>query len=445
MLFVEAQDYLDSFLDYEKDPTQVYNDLKLERVKELLDRLGNPQEKFKCIQIAGTKGKGSTCAMLFSILKSAKYKVGLYTSPHLISFRERFRISYLNEISEAKERLIKEGEVCKLLEEIKSHTDGIEGLTFFEICTAMALKFFANTEAEFVILETGIGGRLDATSVVDPIACGFTSISLDHTNLLGNSLEKIAQEKAGIIKSNALVVTAPQPPQALKVIADACKKNHTRLYEAGKDFICDPIGQDLNGSIFDLRGIFYVYESLHLSLIGQHQLINASVALGIIQLLKLHDTVVSILAIKEGLENVRWPGRMQIVHKRPFLILDGAQNAESANALRLAINMLLIPNKSVLILGVSKGKDVAGICSNLCRQRSLVIVTQANNPRSLDVDTLEATVTKYHKNVKKTENVKQALELAAENVGQDDLIIVTGSLYLIGEALKASRTLKFKK
>ncbi|MFH2137967.1 MAG: folylpolyglutamate synthase/dihydrofolate synthase family protein [Candidatus Omnitrophota bacterium] len=445
MTFREAEEYLRSFIDYEKDTSYNYEDIKLSRVKKLLEALGNPQENFKSIHIAGTKGKGSTCAIIFSILKAAKYKVGLYTSPHLVDFRERIRVTYLSDISEAKERLIKEKELCALVEGIKEHVEKIEGLTFFEVFTALAFKFFSEQELDFVILETGLGGRLDATNVVTPVACGITNISLDHTQLLGNTLEKIAREKAGIIKHNALIVTAPQHPNVLKIIMDTCKDKDTRLYEVGRDFICDPIAQDLNGSVFDFRGIFDFCEGLHLSLLGQHQLVNAAVALGIIQLLKLHDTVISMLAIREGLENVRWPGRCQIVHKNPMLLLDGAQNEESANALRLAISMLLIPNKTILILGVSKDKDVDGICSKLCRICQLVIVTQAQIPRAMAVESLLEIVKKHHKNVDKAEHIEKALEMALSQAGKDDLIIVAGSLYLIGETLKGLRNLKFPK
>ncbi len=445
MIYEQAQSYLNSFIDYEQDTNYVYTDIKLERVKILLAELGNPQDTFKSIHIAGTKGKGSTCAFIFSILRESGFKVGLYTSPHLIDFRERIKISCPDELGQTKERLITEDEVCRLVEELKPHTDKIKNLTFFEVYTVLAFKFFAQMGLDFAVLETGLGGRLDATNVVTPIVCGITGISYDHTNMLGNTLEKIAKEKAGIIKKDSLVVIAPQPPDAWKIIAKKCEEKKSRLYEVGKDFLYDSIGQDLNGSVFDFRGIFEQYESLHIPLIGPHQLINASLALGIIQVLRLYEVVISLLAIQRGLENTRWPGRMQLIHKHPFFLLDGAQNAASARILMMAIDMLFIPKKFILILGVSKDKDVKGICGHLCRQPSLIILTQAQTRRAMSVEELEKVAARPNRNVIKTRNVSEALKLAVKNVGPDDLILVAGSLYLIGEVLKAFRTIEFPK
>ena len=202
MKYQEAINYLNSFTDYEKNTDYIYQDIKLERVKTLLQKLDNPHKKFRSVQIAGTKGKGSTCAFIFSILKEAGYKVGLYTSPHLIDFKERIKISYEDDMAEIRERLIEQNEVSGLVEEIKPHADEIKGLTFFEVYTVLAFLFFARKEIEFAVLETGLGGRLDATNIVDSLVCAFSSISMDHMAMLGNTLEKIAREKAGIIKKN---------------------------------------------------------------------------------------------------------------------------------------------------------------------------------------------------------------------------------------------------
>lgn len=443
MQFKDVQAYLDSFSNYERDANYSYSNFKIERVKGLLEELGNPQDRFKSIHIAGTKGKGSTCAVIFSILKEAGYKVGLYISPHLINFRERIKLGYSDETEEARERLISEEEICQLVEEVKPYVDKIDGLTFFEVYTALAFKFFARENVEFAVLETGLGGRLDATNVAKPLVCGLTNISYDHMHILGKTLEQIAKEKAGIIKENSLVVTVPQSPEVWRVINKACQEKKARLYEVGRDFLFDPVGQNLDGSIFDFRGIFDNYENLHIPLLGQHQLVNATLALGIIQLLRLHDIVISFLAIKKGLNNTRWPGRLHIIHKNPFLVLDGAQNAASARALKTAIGMLFVFKKLILILGVSKDKDVQGICENLCRQSNLIILTQVPGARALEVETLEKTAAKFNKNIKKTINVAQAITVALENAGAQDLILVTGSLYLVGEVLKIAPDINF--
>jgi len=442
MNYQQALDYLNSFVDYEKALSYSYEDLKIERVRILLKELGNPQDKFKSIHIAGTKGKGSTCAIIFSILKEAGYKAGLYTSPHLIDFKERIKISYQDEMAETRERLIEEDELTQLTEEIKPFADKIEGLTFFEVYTALTFLFFAKQSIEFAVLETGLGGRFDATNVVTPLVCGFSNISIDHTNLLGNSLEKIAREKAGIIKENSLVVSVAQYPQASREIEQACKEKNARYYQIGKEFIYEAIGQDLNGTTLDFNGIYDSYQNLHMRLIGQFQLLNAALALSVIQLLRFHEIVVSSLAVKKGIENAYWPGRMHIFHRNPFLVLDGAQNPASAHALHSAISMLFVPKKSILIFGVSKDKDVRGMIPYLVRGQHLIILTKANSPRAMGVDTLAEKMGPFKRIIKKSKNIDEALRMALDNTShRDDLVVVTGSLYLVGEALTALKNI----
>ncbi len=443
MNYQEAINYLNSFTDYEKITDYEYKNITLERVKALLKKLDNPHEQFRSVQIAGTKGKGSTCAFIFSILMEAGYKVGLYTSPHLIDFKERIKISYEDDMAEIRERLIEENEVIALVEEIKPYADEIKGLTFFEVYTVLAFLFFAHQKIEFAVIETGMGGRLDATNVVDSLVCALSSISFDHMAILGNSLEKIACEKAGIIKENSLVVSVAQPLQAWREIEKICKEKNVRYYRIGKDFIYDVIGQNLDGSILDFKGIMDSYQNLHIRLVGHFQTLNAALALSVIQLLSQHEVVISSLAVKKGLENAQWPGRMHIVHRNPFLVFDGAQNPASAHALRAAINMLFIPKKSILIFGVSKDKDVRGMIPHIARSQNLIILTQADNPRAMDVDTLEQKMFQFKRIIKKTKTVQEALCLAVKNTSnKDDLILVAGSLYLIGEAYIALKELK---
>jgi len=443
MHYSAVQQYLDSFINYEKDPDFSYANIKIERMHKLLDNIGNPQNTFKSIHIAGTKGKGSTCAFIFSILKEYGLKVGLYTSPHLIDFRERIKIGQISDSDATEERLISEHEVGELIAEIKPEIEKIKELTFFEVYTAIAFKFFAKEKVDFAVLETGLGGRLDATNVINPAVCGITNISYDHAQILGETLEKIATEKAGIIKDDSLVISAPQPPEVWRVINKVCQQRKAKLYEVGRDFFYELVGQDLRGSVFDFHSAFGDAADLHISLLGQHQLINVTLALGVIQLLRFYEIVVSFLAIKKGLEKTRWPGRMQIVHQHPFLVLDGAQNAESARALITAVNALFTYKRFVLILGVSKDKDIEGLCHHLCRQPNLIILTQAQIPRALDTESLEKTVRRFNRHTKKTSRVEQALKLALEDASQRDLIVVAGSLYLIGEVLKNLRSLEF--
>ncbi|MCK4993675.1 MAG: bifunctional folylpolyglutamate synthase/dihydrofolate synthase [Candidatus Omnitrophica bacterium] len=446
MNYQEAINYLNSFTDYEKTTDYVYKDMTLDRVKSLLKKLDNPHKKFRSVQIAGTKGKGSTCAFIFSVLKEAGYKVGLYTSPHLIDFKERIKISYEDDMAEFRERLIDQNEVSELVEEIKPHADEIKGLTFFEVYTVLAFLFFVRQRIELAVLETGMGGRLDATNVVDSLVCAFSNISMDHIAMLGDTVEKIAMEKTGIIKDNSLVVSVAQHPQAWRVIEAVCKEKNVRYYRVGKDFIYDVIGQNLDGSIFDFKGNTDSYQNLHIGLVGPFQILNAALALSVIQLLRQHEIVISSLAVKKGMENAHWPGRMHIVHRNPFLVFDGAQNPASAHALRAAVNMLFIPKKAILIFGVSKDKDVRGMIPHIARSQNLIILTKSNNPRAMDVDTLEQKMFQFKRIIKKTKTIQEALNLAIENTSnKDDLILVAGSLYLIGEAYIALKDLRIPK
>ena len=444
MIYQEAIQFLNSLPNYEKDPSYDYESVKLDRIKKLLADLGNPQDKFKSIHVAGTKGKGSTCVFVFNILKEAGYKVGLYTSPHLIDVKERIKITYHDEMNETRERIIEQQEISKLVEKIKIFSDQIPGVTFFEFYTALAFCFFAEKEVDFAVVETGLGGRLDATNVLKPLICAITNISLEHTALLGKNVEKIAREKAGIIKENSLVVSVPQQADAFRQISQAARDKNARLYELGRDFIYDAIGSNLQGSFFDFRGISASYQNLQISLLGQFQVENAALALSVIQLLRLYDIVISLVAIKNGLKNAHWPGRMQVIHQRPFVVVDGAQNEASAKALKGAINMLFRPKKTIVVLGVSKDKNVEDMAQHLIYGKNVVVLTQANTPRAMNVDDLEKRLHRYQKVIKKTYSVSEALEEAVKNISSpEDIIIIAGSLYLVGEVFSLLRSIKF--
>jgi dihydrofolate synthase/folylpolyglutamate synthase len=443
MIYQEAVEYLNSFANFERDPDYKYSDMSLDRVKKLLKKLDDPHKKFKSIHIAGTKGKGSTCAFIFSILKEAGYKAGLYTSPHLVDFKERIKISYQDDMEETRERLIDQNEIVDLVQKIKPHADEIKGLTFFEVYTVLAFMFFAAKKIEIAVLETGLGGRLDATNVVNPMVCGFTPISLEHIDILGGSIEKIAREKAGIIKKDSMVVTVNQLPQAWQEIDKSCKEKNAMLYQIGKDFLFDVVGNNLEGSIFDFKAKETEYAGMHIKLTGQFQVVNAALALGVIEVLKLHDIAVTKIAVQRGLEATHWPGRMQIIHRSPFIILDGAQNAASAQALRAAINMIFIPKKSILVFGVCKDKDVKGMIQYLGRQQNMLILTKSQNPRAMDVDELAEILYPFKRIMHKTRSVSEAMQLALESSSsKEDLILITGSLYIVGEAFSALKTMK---
>lgn len=431
MTYQEAINYLESFINYERISKYSYRSaFRLERMKDLLLLFDNPQEKFKAIHITGTKGKGSTSAMVFSILKEAGFSVGLYTSPHLVDFRERIRIA-----QNSSWRLISEEEVISLVEEIKPKIDELEEKpSFFELYTTLAFLYFAKNKLDFVVAEVGLGGRLDATNILRPLVCGITSISFDHMDKLGNTIKAIAKEKCGIIKEKVIVVSSTQEEEALEVIRKVCKEKSAYLYEVGKEIIFEEIGFDNKREIFNIKGIFDEYSHLEMSLLGEHQLINASVALGIIESLRHYQIYIPYEAIREGFKKVHWPGRLEIVSERPIILLDGAQNRASANVLKKAVKKYFRYEKLILILGISKDKDIKGICEELAEISDVIILTKVNNPRAEEPERIKSEIQNPKSEIYLEESVEKAIVLAREKANREDLILITGSLFLVGEA-----------
>ncbi len=399
--------------------------------------INNPQQSLRCVHIAGTKGKGSTCAFIAYILKAAGFKTGLYTSPHLSDFRERIRI--LNPKRRTRipqpefEGMIPKNALTNLVEKIKPAIEKYNRiceygpLSFFEVYTALAFMYFKKMQVDFVVLETGLGGRLDATNAVNPCVCVITPISYEHTRQLGNSLREITAEKAGIIKSNGVVITAPQAEEARRVLRGRCAELGAKLYEVGKDIT---FRKTKNG--FSVEGVFMKYPNLKLRLLGGYQLINAAAALGAVEALRHYNIKINSTAIKNGFYNTAWPGRCEIVLQKPYVVLDGAQNIASAGALKQAINENFKYNKLTLVLGVSKDKDIKGICRIFYNLADKVILTKADNPRAALPETIE----RYFKGKETylTNSVKEAMALATAKVNPEDLILVAGSLFVVGAA-----------
>ncbi|OGX15070.1 MAG: hypothetical protein A2166_06545 [Omnitrophica WOR_2 bacterium RBG_13_41_10] len=451
MTYRETVKYLESFINYEKIASWPYREsLKLERLRDFLAEIGNPQDSLKCIHLAGTKGKGSTCAFIAYILKASGFKVGLYTSPHLSDFRERIRIlnpaSSIQHPASSFEGMISQEELASLVEELKpaieKYNQGSQygPLSFFEVYTALAFAYFKKKKIDFAVLETGLGGRLDATNVVNPLVCAITSISYDHTHKLGNTIKEISAEKAGIIKrqkpkgkrQNLIVVSAPQEKEAIEVISARCKQENAKLYLVGKDLTF--VGNREN---FKVNGIFHRYPDLKIRLIGKHQLINAAVGVGTIEALSHYDIKISIDAIRKGLSDTLWPGRCEIINRVPLVVLDGAQNVSSSVALKDAIKENFKYKNLILILGISKDKDIPGICSELTSLADELILTQAKNPRAARADFLEKVIKKqtpgFRKPVIKTTTVAEAKTKALSLAKNQDLILVCGSLFVVGE------------
>lgn len=425
MNYCKAVSFLESFVNYEKAsgiPPKRF--LKLRRIKCFLKSIGNPQDSLKVIHIAGTKGKGSTAAFIAYILREAGFKTGLYTSPHLFDFRERIRI--LSPLSPQRkdsfEGMILRRELALLVEQFKpiaeKYRAGVKygPLSFFELATALAFAYFKERKVDFVVLETGLGGKLDATNVVNALVSVITPISYEHTLVLGRTLRKIAREKSGIIKAQgSIVVSAPQEKEAREVIRQRCKKIGVKLCEAGQAAIKE-------------------YSDFRIGLKGKHQVVNAAVAGLAVKALSDYGVNVSFNSIKKGLGKAVWPIRCEVVSKKPAIVLDGAHNSASARALKKAISSEFRYKKLILILGILKDKDIFGICREVCPLADEIILTQADHPRAADIGELEKVISPLVKcRINKAKSVKGAVKLAMQSAGRRDLILACGSLFLAAE------------
>jgi dihydrofolate synthase/folylpolyglutamate synthase len=429
--YTAAVDYILSFADYERisRSSAIFDTC---RIETLLETLGRPHLAAESVHIAGTKGKGSTAAMIASILTASGYKTGLYTSPHLHSFTERIRID---------SDPIPEREFAPLVQALRPRFDafnrlGVHGeLTTFEILTALAFVHFKQQAADFQVLETGLGGRLDATNVVQPRVCAITSISLDHTEVLGNTLTQIAAEKAGIIKPGCAVVSAPQCPEVRSVMSSVCHERGARLIEVGRDIVWRLTEHSDSRQSFGLSGLRRSYD-LTIPLLGEHQLDNAAVAVGLAEVLAEFGAGTSAESIATGLSRVSWPGRLQVLRRDPLLVVDGAHNADSAERLAKALPEYFRFAKAILVIGTSRDKDIAGMVGGLLPLFTGVIVTRSRNPRATDVSALAAEFSRRGVKAKEAETVESAVEMALRESGPGDLVCVTGSLFVVAEAIE---------
>ncbi len=400
--------YLDQYINYERTQPQRYapETLSLDRMNHLLDRLGRPDRAYRAIHIAGTKGKGSTAAMIESCLRAAGYRTGFYTSPHLHTFRERLRVN-----NEPVARDV----FAQLVDELEPHLNAIAGVTWFEVVTTLAFMHFARSQIDVAVLEVGLGGRFDATNVVTPLVSVITSLSMDHMNLLGNSIEQIAFEKAGIIKRQVPVVSAPQVPEALDVIRRVARMRGAKL------MVADP-------------GSSRITHELELPLLGAHQWLNASVALLALHVVNERGLSINAAALRHGLATVKWPGRLEILGRDPLVVVDGAHNGDSAQKLAAALREVFHIDRWTLIIGISADKDIEAILAGLLPVAERVIVTQASNSRAAKAEAIGAQIAARGVGAALTDNVKQALELALTRQAP---IIITGSLFTVADAREA--------
>ena len=396
----------------------------LTQVERILEAMGNPQKEVQAIHIGGTNGKGSTAAMMASILQKEGYRVGLYTSPHLHQFTERIRVNG---------KQIEKGEVAKLTGWMRERIEEARvpaPFTFFDFTTAMALQYFKQAMVDLAILEVGLGGRLDSTNVIDPLLSVITSISKDHEEQLGRSLLKIAGEKAGIIKKGCPVVTSATQPHVLRLFSKICREKGSPLFRVGKELRFIPIGQ----RNFHYEGLHRKLWDLRLNLMGPHQIINATTALGAMEVLEQLGFPVSISAMVEGLREVEWPGRLERVSVSPPIILDGAHNPGGALALKKSLESEFGYHRLILLIGVMKDKDIRSILHLLAPLANHLILTKPHHDRAASPSALREALGQNGKKAEIVEDLQEAIQRGISITGEEDLLCITGSLYTVGEA-----------
>ncbi len=441
--FIDATTYLDSFINYEKKVFFPYaKTLKLQRVKCLLDALNIDYKKLKCIHLAGTKGKGSTATFCAYLLSSGGYKIGLYTSPHFFDFRERIQVLRETRNQSTKTRkkikkcLIPKNEVVGILKEMQPQLEKLRftrklgKLSFFEVYTALAFKYFLKENLDFVVLETGLGGELDATNVVNPLVSIITHIGYDHTDKLGNTLSEIAAQKAGIIKKNVEVISAPQKPPVLKVFKEKSRKLKSKLFVFGKDFKISNTNLHSDGSVFDFHFGDNELKNLRVSLKGKYQLENASLALTSMFILREKGILDGNIKFKEAISNSFIEGRFEILKNNPLIIVDIAHNQSSFTVLRENLDIYYPSKKIILVFAASEDKDIRNMIKRINYQH--IILTRFNNPRTREPLQIQQ-ICKL-KNALIANDVKSAIALAKSLYKHNSLILVSGSLFLVSEA-----------
>jgi len=433
MDYQQALDYIYSFIDYERVPRpRDAASYDLRRVEELLGRLDSPHLKAKTVHVAGSKGKGSVAAMIASVLTASGYTTGLFTSPHLHTFNERIRVDG---------ELISEAELASLVKRLKPEVEVVNRkatygqLTTFELMTALGFAYFKLKGVDFQVIEVGLGGRLDATNVVQPEVCIITSISFDHTEVLGNTLAEIAAEKAGIIKPNSIVVASPHVDEVARIIEQTCLTCQAELVRVGSDVTWQSLGFDSSRQSLQVEGRLASYE-LSIPLLGPHQLENAATAVAALEVLAEKGFHISGDSITKGLAQVNWPGRFQVLSRRPLVLVDGAHNPDSARKLKQSLEQYFDFDRAILIIGTSSDKDLAGIVSELVPLFDKVIATHSIHPRAMPTASVVAELSRHGVAAAATEDISIALPLALTLAGEKDLICVTGSLFVVAGAIE---------
>jgi dihydrofolate synthase/folylpolyglutamate synthase len=397
--------------------------------------LGRPEEKYKIIHIGGTNGKGSTSAYTASILEEAGYRVGLFTSPHLEEFTERIRINGEDIPQEEVARILTD--IRPFFEKMLNYEDPMP-LRFFDIVTALAFQYFEDRNVDFAVIEVGLGGRLDATNVVDPLVSIITNIGYEHTNILGETLEEIAREKAGIIKPGRPLITATKNPSVLEVFKEKSKYAGSTLFHVGVDTNTEKIEGNIKGQRFNYKGLFVAIDNLFTPLLGEHQIINASTSITAIEALKVYNIKVSESAIRKGVKNVWWPARLELVLDEPKVVIDCAKDAEATEAVRKTIQSDFETDKIIAVISVSSDKNIPGMIYQISQIADhFILTTHSVMGRAADPERLAEEVIKYDKTFEIIEEEYEAFKRALILVNthaRNGMILVIGSVYLAGTA-----------
>ncbi|MEJ5358812.1 MAG: folylpolyglutamate synthase/dihydrofolate synthase family protein [Desulfobacterales bacterium] len=399
--------------------------LGLATIRRMLAQLGDPQRSYAAVHIAGTNGKGSVAAGIASVLQQSGYRVGLYTSPHLVRFNERIQVDG---------RPIGDGEILTLYRRVRRTLSALDREpTFFEFATAMAFEAFARGGVEWAVIETGMGGRMDATNVIVPCLSVITNVSLEHREYLGPTIARIAFEKAGIVKRRRPVVTGVRQPSALGVLEEIASRRSAPVYRSGRDFIVRKTADGL----FDYRGIRLRLEGLRTALAGEHQRANAGLVLAAGELLAPRAPRITERSLREGLAATRWPGRLEAVRERPLVLLDGAHNLDASRALARHVRERYAGRPITLVVGILDDKPYRAMLRHLAPLAARVIATQATTPRALPAAKIAAAASRFCPRVEAHPTVARALEEALRTVPEQGVVLVAGSLYVVGEAKAA--------
>ncbi|RKY42091.1 MAG: hypothetical protein DRP85_03960 [Candidatus Makaraimicrobium thalassicum] len=427
LTYEDSLKYLDSFVNYEEIGfAGLKKDFNLNRLSRALKGLGYPHRGYRSVHVAGTKGKGSICTFTSSILQSAGCRVGLFTSPHLITPAERIKIN---------NRTIGKTDLVHILDHLRGYLgrDAAEKFTLFEMYTLIAVLYFSMKKVDFAVFEAGMGGRLDATNVIDAEVCCISPVSYDHTQVLGKRIGQIAREKAAIIKRNAHCVSSPQRASVLRVIRDRCAGEGASLSLVGRDITYRVDSCDEKGSRFDVYGRLGRYEKCRVNMPGDFQISNCAAAVGICERVLGRERIDED-AFKKGIGRAFIPGRMEILCRRPFVIIDGAQNGDSAERLKYSVEQIFRYDKLILLLGLSRDKNIKSVCRQLVPFADEIVLTRASVDRAADPYLIRGYI--KGRRVRVTENVKESLGTAFHLAKKDDMILATGSFFVISEIRK---------